>query len=579
MQKSLSYVIDTFYSKDKYNTILYIITNILTTPLFFMEIFLTKFVIDKIQNANEIFFYDNTLRMIVFLIIILYLTGINSSLKAITTTKLTEISLYEKERLILEKASKLLLIDLESPDIKTLREKSNRLSLFDLMAQWIECFVNSVTVIALMLLLIYYKCLVLVLVSILILLFQLMMNKRIAQKIEEIYQKQASSNRVVKYLFNLLVNRETIQEVRIYKMCNYLKSKMKNIFTRNFKEVERKFVVFETNKFFNNIVIALMKGLSITFLVVILGRDNDGTGLFVMLFQVTTQLFVLLPKLTTGYSNLKTSRMRYTQFIKYLNIEEGKTSSNELKVKDKGMKIVVNDLDFRYRDNETDTLKNVNLVINPGEKVAFVGENGSGKSTLAKIILGLYKPSKGEIKWFNGNEEILLSEVANRARVVFQDFTRLFRPIRENIAIGNINELKNDSVLQSALEKSEAYKFVQNLDDLVGPEFGGIDLSGGQWQKLAISRAYLTQKLLTIFDEPTAALDPEAELDAFRSFVKLSDNKTSIIVTHRLYMAKFVDKIFVISDGKIVECGTHDELIALKGKYQKMFKLQSSLYI
>nr|WP_253074714.1 ABC transporter ATP-binding protein [Paenibacillus pseudetheri] len=165
------------------------------------------------------------------------------------------------------------------------------------------------------------------------------------------------------------------------------------------------------------------------------------------------------------------------------------------------------------------------------------------------------------------------------ARVVFQDFIKLQRPIRENIALGNMATIHDDSRLLSAMRTAEADNYGVALDSLVGPQFGGIDLSGGQWQRLAIARAYLNDGALMIFDEPTAALDPYAEQQAFDTFMKLGEQQTSIIVTHRLYMSKFVDRIFLFEDGEIVESGTHEELMRADGKYKKMFNRQSSLYV
>jgi len=272
--------------------------------------------------------------------------------------------------------------------------------------------------------------------------------------------------------------------------------------------------------------------------------------------------------------------MRYEDYQTYLSAEEDpeETSTNLLKTHPVGLGITIEGLTFRYPTNETDTLKNINLTIKPGSKVAFVGENGSGKSTLIKMILGLYKPTTGSIKWYLDNQEIEANQVAKYCRVVFQDYTRLLRPVRENVAIGDMTKLDDDLALMNALESANANDFIKDLDSHIGPQFGGIDLSGGQWQRLATGRAYLRESLLTVFDEPTAALDPNSEKKAFEMFINLGGQQTSIIITHRLYMAKFVDEIYMFRNGEIVEHGTHEELIRAKGEYEKMFTQQASLY-
>ncbi|MCJ7841136.1 polysaccharide deacetylase family protein [Lederbergia sp. NSJ-179] len=270
--------------------------------------------------------------------------------------------------------------------------------------------------------------------------------------------------------------------------------------------------------------------------------------------------------------------MRFKDYSSYLTMEEEPIPDEASFIQSKGLGIMADQLIFRYPANNHDTLKNINFTIKPGSSVAFVGENGSGKTTLVKMILGLYRPTSGTIKWCNENGEVQIHNVANESRVIFQDFIKLLRPVRENVAIGDISMINNDAALLRALKKADADSFSEGLDTFLGPEFGGVDLSGGQWQRLAIGRAYLKKSSLTIFDEPTASLDPNSEKKAFDIFVNLGDQQTSIIVTHRLYITKFVDEIFMFENGEIVESGSHKELINAKGKYEKMFRQQSTLY-
>ncbi|MCM1990995.1 ATP-binding cassette domain-containing protein [Oceanirhabdus seepicola] len=578
MLESLTYTSKLFYSENKKNVILYFITTILTVPLFLGELILTKRVIDTIQNSTSTFTYKEALLLMIFLVVVIYMNTMNASMKALSSTSLIEIGLYKKEKLILEKSSKLPLTYLEWPKIKALRERAKRLPLFELFEQWMNCIVDFTTIGSLLIILIYYKCSLVSFIIFAGLLLQFSTNKKIVKNKEKIYQKQSSSRLILDYLFNLLVQRETIQEIRTYNMSPYLKKKWKEIFKTNFKEIQKKIISGELRNILQNIVITIMNGSCVIILVIISAKSGNGAGVFVMLLKVVSQLFILLPRFSTNYSSLKSSTIRFKDFIGFLNVQEDMRGQRALPECDKGMKIVINDLSFKYKDSEKNTLKGINMVINPGEKIALVGENGSGKSTLVKIILGLYKQKDGNIDWSIGGESIKAKEAVNGARVVFQDYTRLLRPIRENIAIGDIKHLNNDKKLNRALNKAESNEYVDYLDEQIGPEFGGRDFSGGQWQRLAISRAYLNEKQLTIFDEPTASLDPKAELKAFEAFVNLSDNKTSVIVTHRLYMARSVDRIFVLEDGQIVESGSHSELMRLHGKYEKMYISQSELH-
>jgi ABC-type multidrug transport system fused ATPase/permease subunit len=269
--------------------------------------------------------------------------------------------------------------------------------------------------------------------------------------------------------------------------------------------------------------------------------------------------------------------VRFQDYLSYINLDEQTTLVQDIEDEKGAMQVKINKIFFSYGDSSKETLKNIDININPGERIAFVGDNGSGKSTLVKLIIGLYNPTRGDIEWIKNGR--ILNDKNKNIRIVFQDFAQLLRPIRENIALGNITAINDDSRLITAMEKAKADVNDADLDTLLGPQFGGVDLSGGQWQKLAIARAYLNESSLTIFDEPTAAMDPYSEQKAFDTFIMLGDKQTSIIVTHRLYMANQVDKIFLFENGEIIETGTHEELVQKNGKYKKMYDFQSSLYL
>lgn len=574
------YVVKLLYVKDRRNSLLYFITNLLGAPILFAELFTTKYVVDLIQNFNPNA-YQHILLIVSLLMLVLYLAGLNSSLRAISITNLTSTSIYELEHSILEKTSKLSTALLEDPATKTKREKAKRLSLIDLLDQWTGVTVQLITLVALMVVLSVYGFYILVLIILGVQILQLYTMKRMSQRIEAISADQTSSVRMINYLVDLLVNRNTIPEVRMYRMSSYLFSSMKESFTSNFKQRHRKVIYSESLNFSHSLIMILLNGITIAILAITIGNSGQSAGLFVLLLQISSQLFIVIPALTRVYSDLAKSRLRYEDYTSYLDLEEQVLRDQEVNSNRNTdpVKVQVHQLFFRYQNNANNTLSNINMTIHPGERIAFVGENGSGKSTLVKLILGLYPATAGNIQWFKGENEVLAHNVTQDTRVVFQDFIKLQRPIRENIALGNMATINDDSRLLSAMRKAEADHYGVALDTLVGPQFGGIDLSGGQWQRLPIARAYLNDGALMIFDEPTAALDPYAEQQAFDTFMKLGEQQTSIIVTHRLYMSKFVDRIFLFEQGEIVESGTHEELMRVDGKYRRMFNRQSSLYV
>lgn len=241
-------------------------------------------------------------------------------------------------------------------------------------------------------------------------------------------------------------------------------------------------------------------------------------------------------------------------------------------------------LKFTYPGSEEEVLSGVSFKLNVGEKLAFVGENGAGKTTLIKLLLRFYEPTSGEILLDGINiQNFRKDEYQNRFGVIFQDFIRYEFLVRENIAVGDIKEIDNDEKLDNAAELSLASEVVKQLPDGYDQQLGkrfskGKDLSGGQWQKIALARAYMKNAEVMILDEPTSALDARAEYEAFQRFIGLTEGKTSIIISHRFSTVRMANRILVLKDGKILEIGTHEELMANEQLYSELFQLQAAGY-
>lgn len=242
------------------------------------------------------------------------------------------------------------------------------------------------------------------------------------------------------------------------------------------------------------------------------------------------------------------------------------------------------DVWFRYPGTERDILKGLSFKINNGEKVSIVGENGEGKSTMIKLLLGLFTPDKGEI--LVGGKKLNDYPLSVRTKIfgpVFQDFPRYSITIKENIGIGDIDEIENEEKIKLAAQKAKAHEFAEKLeksyDTLLGRDFdGGVDISGGQWQRIAIARAFMGDKPILLLDEPTSQLDPIAEADLYSEFADMVEDRTAIFITHRLGSTMITDRIFVIHDGKIAESGSHEELMQKGGIYSRMFNAQKQWY-
>lgn len=581
MLKNYCYVFKKFYTANKLSTLSFIALSFLEVFLKVLELYLTQSLVSSIQNWSPQSTSSIIYKLVILLILLLYANGTVSCLRAICITHLEELGLYEQERIILDKISKLPIHSLDSPYIKSLTEKAKQIELFNIFNFYTDFLTNSLTFILFGLILLKYKSIAILLIIIITLLIQSSIQKKCEGKKQILNQGLTPSKRVVSYLFDLLTNRETIKEIKTYDAMPYFKNKKQNIFNSNFKKKISLIKKTELILFLSNALVSLSNLLCLVFLVIVTSKNGHDAGVFIVLLQITNAMFGLITGLSQNYSSIKASQILFIDYEKFLILEEVKYINEKEIVDSKEtppIEIVLDNLTFTYPEATNITLKNINLNIKPGEKVALVGKNGCGKSTLIKLILGLYSPKDGNINWKIDNCNLEVFETMQLTRVVFQDYFKLLRPVRENIALGKMSDIQDDSKLNEALIKTKAKSYINDLDSYIGPEFGGCDFSGGQWQKLAISRAYMREASLAVFDEATSSLDPQTELEQFQAFLSLDSKATTIVVTHRLSITKLVDKIVVLDDGEIVECGTHDELYNSGGIYTEMYDSQSAFY-
>jgi ATP-binding cassette subfamily B protein len=239
---------------------------------------------------------------------------------------------------------------------------------------------------------------------------------------------------------------------------------------------------------------------------------------------------------------------------------------------------------FVYPATNRRVLDDFNFTLRPGERVALIGENGQGKTTVVKLITRLYDPTEGQIL-LDGIDlrEYDLADLHAGIGVIFQDFMRYEMTARENIEVGKIEVPHTLSEIEQAAQKSLASTVVARLsggyDQMLGRRFeSGVDLSGGEWQKLALARAYLRDAQLLILDEPTAALDARSEFEVFERFAELTQGKMALLISHRFSTVRMADRIVVLEGGRLVEEGSHAQLMALDGRYAAMFEMQAASY-
>ena len=307
-------------------------------------------------------------------------------------------------------------------------------------------------------------------------------------------------------------------------------------------------------------------------------------SVFIFYFNIITQYSIWVFMLMNSLVELKTSSFTVEDVRQFLEMPDKFNHGEGAPIPTGTCQIRFDHVSFCYPNAEQDTIRDLSFTIQKGEKVAIVGNNGAGKTTLVKLLCGLYAPTKGSIA-VDGSDirNYNIDEYYALYSVVFQDIYLMPTTIAKNIALVEEGQIDQEK-LHQALELSGLGKKVEELPEkentllLKGVQEKGVDLSGGEKQKLALARAIYKNGEIVVLDEPTAALDPIAESEIYQKYNQLISGRTSIYISHRLSSTRFCDYILFLEDGKIVEKGSHDQLMSLGGKYAAMFQVQSQYY-
>lgn len=294
----------------------------------------------------------------------------------------------------------------------------------------------------------------------------------------------------------------------------------------------------------------------------------------------------MLQGIMSRFSRIAEGALYLQDLFDFFNIQPGIVSKPGAKLFPRPLKegFVFEQVGFRYPNSQRWALRNLSFQLHPGEKLALVGENGAGKTTLVKLLALLYEPTEGRIL-IDGTDirDYDLDDLRRNIGIIFQDFMRFQLKASENIAIGDIEAIDQMAEIEDAAKKSLADSVIEQLPEkyrqMLGKRFAdGMELSGGQWQKIALARAYMRDAQLLILDEPTAALDARAEHEVFQRFAELIEGRSAVLISHRFSTVRMADRILFLENGSILELGSHEELLAKNGKYAELFRLQAKGY-
>ncbi len=399
-------------------------------------------------------------------------------------------------------------------------------------------------------------------------------------------RSQMHRRRELEYLSYVGASDQTAKEVRVFNLSEFFIGRFRNIF-KNVYFDSRKLAI---KRSIWGIALTLLGtiGYYIAFVFiikqVIAGMLSIGSLTF--LLGSIRQLGSSLQSVIKRFSTVSQGALYLKDFFDFFEIKPKMKVSSNPRPFPKPIKhgFTFENVGFKYINTTRWANRNLNFTLHAGEKLALVGENGAGKSTLVKLLVRLYDPTEGRIL-LDGHDlsEYNLNELRMEVGIIFQDFLRYQMTTNENIAVGNINELNNQDLIIKSAKQSLAHNIIERLpnkyEQVLGRHFSqGVELSGGEWQKVALARAYMRDAQLMILDEPTAALDARSEYEVFQRFSELTENKSAILISHRFSTVRMANRIVVLDKGEISEIGSHEELLEKGGQYAELFQLQAMGY-
>lgn len=406
-------------------------------------------------------------------------------------------------------------------------------------------------------------------------------NVKSTNSLNELYYEQTHLERKQNYLSELLSTKDSLAELSVFNALNYIK-KTWNALNRSILK-ERIVKTIKAQRFRLISYLAFI-GWTTILMVILFNRLESHAieaSLFITSVVSSSSAFFISQSISKEMAELSKKKFDMELFNEFLAIPiENDIGTDNLENLRMPIQVEFVNVSFVYPNTDKVILENLSFSFKSNENIAIVGENGAGKSTIIKLLCGLYRPTTGAI-YINGHNLNSLNRktIKKVFSVVFQDYAHYYLTVRENVGFGSIDHMYDEKRYQKAIHLGLADQYEHDADTMLGKiDENGIDISGGQWQRLAIARACMAESTIIILDEPTAALDPIAENDIYSHFLQLADNKGCLIISHRLASARIADRIVVLSNGNVIENDTHDNLMKKNGVYAKMFKAQQKWY-